>query len=278
MPLRRQPDQRKPHQRRRRQIEPLQAVCLTNLRSAAAAARPHPAPTDRSAATAPRPAAAPPAPAGPAAHGGSPHRRLACRPITACSEACSTPAQPRPQARAPAAPYRRPVPPHRTAHGTAVPPAAATAAGSPRSRRNRAPAARSRLASARPAQDRSGVRPPGARLLPHAAPAPSAPGTSVAARSRTAASPSSAGAKVQCADSAGPVGPIQRQRVDLDDMRKRHRRIAAGQLPVTGIRPAPIKRGRRPVRARAAGREPPQIVEAELRHRQRRQAPPPSRR
>ena len=54
MPLRRQPDQRKPHQRRRRQIEPLQRGRLRRCCSARAAARPHPAPTDRSAATAPR--------------------------------------------------------------------------------------------------------------------------------------------------------------------------------------------------------------------------------
>ena len=95
----------------------------------------------------------------------------------------------------------------------------------------------------------------------------------VAARSRTAASSSSAAAQVQCAVKRRAVRPIQRQRVDLDHMRQRHRRIAAAQLR-RHRHPPPrlIQAGRRPVRAVAAGRKPPQIVEAELRRRQPRQA------
>ena len=135
----------------------------------------------------------------------------------------------RPQAQARAAPYRRPAPARRRAHGTAAPPAAATAAGCPRS----LPVAAlqpldlalrqidQRQIARRAARPRRAAR--------HAAPAPSAPRNQLAARSRTAASPSSAGAKLQFAVSRGPVRPVQRQRVDLDRMRQRHRRIAAGQ-------------------------------------------------
>ena len=75
-----------------------------------------------------------------------------------------------------AAPYRGRAPARRTAHGTAGPPVAATAAGCPRDRDRPAPAARSRPATAQPAAGRSASarrrQPP-----PCAPPAQSAPGT-----------------------------------------------------------------------------------------------------
>ena len=215
MPVRRQPDQRKPHQRRRRQIEPLQRGRLRRSRSARAAARPHPAPTDRSAATAPRPAPPRPAPAGSGCSCRKPARRLACRATTACNEASSTAASSGPRAQAQAAPCRRPVPAHRRAHGTADPPAAATAAGCPRSADTRPPAVRSRLASDRTSARSLGVRPPAPGCAAWRA-------SAVSARNQVSR---------QIADRrfveqrAGPgpvrgqpraVRPIEGQRVDLD--------------------------------------------------------------
>ena len=80
---------------------------------------------------------------------------------------------------------------------------------------------------------------------------------------------------------------IQGQRVDLDQMRQRQRRIAAAPprrivlvillavLLATLVR-ALIEACRRPVGAFRSGREPAQIVEAELRRRCSGQAPPRS--
>ena len=90
--------------------------------------------------------------------------------------------RPRPAALAapaPVAPYRRPAPAHHKAHGTAAPPAAATAAGCPRAAGIGSPGPRSRPATAPPAAGRSacGRRHRAAR---HGAPAPPAPGTSAA--------------------------------------------------------------------------------------------------
>ena len=89
----------------------------------------------------------------------------------------------------------------------------------------------------------------------------------VSARSRTAASPSSAASPRPVRRQPRAVRPVQRQRVDLDQMRQRHRRIAAAPPRLAGFVLALIHAGRRPVRAIAAGRKPPQIVEAELRRR-----------
>ena len=133
----------------------------------------------------------------------------------------------RPQAPAQAAPCRRPVPAHRRAHGTAAPPAAATAAGCPRS------AGYATLQpldlALRQIDQRQIARASGRprRAAPHAAPAPSAPGTSVSARSRTAASSSSAGAQRPVRRQPPDRPPRPGQRIDLDRMRQRHRRIAA---------------------------------------------------
>ena len=122
------------------------------------------------------------------------------------------------------------------------------------------PAARSRLASDRPAADRSASA-RRRRAAPHAASVPSAPGTRVSARSRTAASSSSAPAHSPVRRQPRAVRFIQRQRVDLDQMRQRQRRIAAASRAASPLSPS----ARRPVGALRSSREPAQIVEAELR-------------
>ena len=64
--------------------------------------------------------------------------------------------------------------------------------------------------------------------------------------------------------SVGAVGAIERQRIDLERMRQRHRRIAAAAQRTASAAA--------PQSAAAARREAPQIVEADLRRAQARQA------
>ena len=131
--VRRQPDQRKPQQRRRRQIEPLHPVRRNDLQSSMpllrlAKPRQIDQPPRRS------PPATTPAPDAPSRSCRNPARRLACRSTTACTDSPQHRSVERAlEARARAAPCRRPARRAHTAHGTAAPPAAATAAGCPRS-------------------------------------------------------------------------------------------------------------------------------------------------
>ena len=65
----------------------------------------------------------------------------------------------------------------------------------------------------------------------------------------------------------GAIGRIKRQRIDLERVSERHRRIAAAKPTASG--------SRSPVRCRRR-RKPPQIVEPDLRHRKAAQAARPS--
>ena len=232
VPVRGKPDQRKPHQRRRRQIEPLQAVGLAGSPPAAACCSALvAAPTDRSAATAPRPARTTTCTGRLSRSCRKPPAGWRAAPTTRLQRGLAAPRRrARPQAQARAAPYRRPAPAHRTAHGTAAPPAAATAAGCPRSADS---GCSSRSIS--PCVSSTSARSLGCgrrrRAARHAAPAPQAPGTSVSASRAPPPRRAAPAPKSSCAVSRGPSAPSSVSALISMSMRQRHRRIAAADAP-----------------------------------------------
>ena len=184
----------------------------------------------------------------------------------------------RPRARARAAPYRRPAPAHRRAHGTAGPPAAATAAGCPRSPGS---ALQPLDLALRQCDERQIARRAAAGMP---APAPHCR-TSAVKRAEPALAPDRApaphraarGAKLQFAVSRGPSAP---SRVSALISIRCASGIAGSPPParIPASSGAIGQAGGPQSGAQRPGREPAQIVEAELRRRQARQAPAPSRR
>ena len=280
VPLAPKPDQRKPHQRRRRQIEPLQAIRRERSRSAAACC---------SRASQPRQIDQPPRHLDPRQHhlhraGSScscrkPDRRLACRPTTACNEASSTPRIER-ALELKLKLHRIDVRPLRIVERMEQQPLL--------QRRQRqdvldragsgSPAARSRPASDATSARSLGVRPPAPGCAACRASAVSARNQlcrQIAHRSLARAAPA---AQRPVRRKPRAVRPVQRQRIDLDqhapaaspDRRRPAARHRLRPRAHPGS-PAPSPHHRR-------RREPAQIVEAELRRRQTAQAAPPSRR